>query len=599
MKTLGIILIFALAPRAEAQYWPSFEYNGSWITLVDIPEMPCCYQAMVLKGAVPKSELELLDFESIDDSRWDFGYFSSRGLRIADSSNQWQETLNWPPTLIDSSGFAQFPSTNEFLILNCEPEKCLLCRRENITDSIFQIEAFGLFQIDVNGAQRMKETVKGYILTVPHMPGWMIQPRSNNSKWEGNDYSTYVNAFLRKRLPEVSFSEKTNVIVEGITPRQQFDFSATADSGPRFVPTNFLGTMEPQRMCKKYVQETYGSNITTLTEPTGGALLRIFGNGQDTCIYIFCDAPTNRLVAFSVVEGPDGRTPKSVRCYGLHREPRTVVIDESALRQIVLPPINLHYVEYFERPVDVAVSSCGRYFDPARDFVYVVDQGNRRVVKLQYEPGLDSLIWFDSFGSDYLRMPTAIDYADYGDSLYENDDIYVTDACLSKLLRISSSGTLETSYGSWGGSLANIGYPTGVAVSTSSLYPNRVYVTDSHNYRVLRYISESDGEIMAEDQLIFSKNPWPMISAVDTDAEGNVYIIDCYNSRIFTVAPSLDYIINVSCKRIPESGGTQLPSDLYIDGHEMQLCEEFEELSGIASFLIVPESKKPDSLSKD
>jgi len=191
-----------------------------------------------------------------------------------------------------------------------------------------------------------------------------------------------------------------------------------------------------------------------------------------------------------------------------------------------------------------------------------------------------------TFGTDILKMPTAIDYADYRDSDPNNNDIYVTDAGLSKVLRFSASGVYETSYGGWGRGLASISYPTGVAIATAEDLPNRIYVADSHNHRVVRYISGTDGAIIAERQYIFPLIPWPLISSVDTDAEGNVYVVNSFTNNITVLNSALNQILVVFGQQGYEPGQFDYPTDIYIDGNEMQVCELFADSSGILSFVI-------------
>jgi hypothetical protein len=359
------------------------------------------------------------------------------------------------------------------------------------------------------------------------------------------------------------------------------------------TPTNFLDTQEPVRFCDLYVRQEFGEEARVFTQPSGGALVRVDEGGSDRCLYIFCDEPLHRLILFTLTDTGQERIPISMREYGKQiDDPYWVFEGYGPNDTIDIPITPRDSAECFDRPVDVAVSSCGRYFDSEDDRIFVLDQANHRVTVLRYDYDLDSLCWLQTFGADILRFPTAIDYADYGDQDYGNDDLYITDAGLAKVLRFSAQGVFETSYGGWGRGLASITYPTSVAVSTSVDFPNRIYVTDSHNHRVVRYYSESTGPIMAECQRIFPLNPLPLINGVDTDAEGNVYVVNTFAHEITVLFPTLSEIRLTYGTRGYEPGQFDFPVDIYIDNNEIQICEYWADSAGVQSFRISAGSAK-------
>jgi hypothetical protein len=362
--------------------------------------------------------------------------------------------------------------------------------------------------------------------------------------------------------------------------------SGMALGQPTITPTTFLNTEEPERMCDTYIRATYGEDVTYWTGPSAGSLVRVKMNDYDHCAYIFCDAPTHRLLVFSLDEDHYGRTPKNAKSYGRQIDDPDIIKEDSLADFIQLPNYGYDSTECFFSPVDVAVSSCGRYYDPQDDYIFVLDQGNHRIVRLAYDVDLDSLIWNDTFGANILRFPTALDYADYGDSDPANDDIYVTDAGRHEVLRFSASGEFETSHGSWGYGIGNICYPSGIAVSTSSSYPKCFYVTDSHSYRVVRYYSDTNGPILAQCWHIFPHWPMPLINGVDTDAEGNVYVLDSFNNNITVLTPSLTDVLMTYGGSGHEPGQFDYPKDIYIDGDEMQVCEMWGDYSGISTLNI-------------
>jgi len=369
-------------------------------------------------------------------------------------------------------------------------------------------------------------------------------------------------------------------------------FGAAVSAQPVITTVNFLNTDEPERMCQSYIDDQYGLNYMAFLQPTGGAVMRIDRSNHVHYKYIFCDRPFNRLMIFSLDDYHGERAPVGVKEYGRQIPPITFRIDDS-LSTVTPPYPERDSAGCFSSPADVVVSSKHGFFDPDKDYVYVLDQGNLRIVKLSYDPEKDSLIWVKTFGEQYLDMPTALDYAGYNDSEYENHDIYVTDGVLSKVFRFSSEGDYEAEFGSWGYGLAHIGYPTGIAAAPYSVEPNSFYISDSKNHRVVKYHSESTGPIYVERRYTFSRHALPegmlYIKGVDVDTYGNVYVIDNFNDNITVLPPGLEEVL-LTYNRQPEP--FDRPNDIYIDKNEMTVCERWGLSTGINSFVIQPGQPK-------
>ena len=372
------------------------------------------------------------------------------------------------------------------------------------------------------------------------------------------------------------------------------------------TPTTFLRTDEPEKMCDRYVLENFGDSVTFFAQPSGGAIIRIPQAANEYHgVAIFCDEAMGRLVMFHFTEMAGIRTPKKTTSYGLPAD-HSLLSDTIPFLDSLTPPpqfekiLPLYDCEgCFSQPVDVAVSSCGRTFDPAYDFIYVLDQLNRRVVKLRYDEDKDSLIWQGAFGETELGFPTALDYADYLTPEYADDDIFVVDGQKSRIFRFSADGEYEAFYGYPGEGMAYIGYPTGIAVSTARDYPNRFYISDSRNHRVVSYYSLSTGEIAAEWWFIFPHTSGSItyLSSIDTDANGNVYVVDRFNHKITVLEPGLHKKLDEYGTYGFERGQFYYPTDIYIDsredsGDEMIICEYWSELSGIQCFQTIPDYPK-------
>ncbi|NLI16494.1 MAG: T9SS type A sorting domain-containing protein [candidate division Zixibacteria bacterium] len=361
------------------------------------------------------------------------------------------------------------------------------------------------------------------------------------------------------------------------------------------TPTTFLQIGEPDRMNQDYVDNVFGDSVTLFFKPSGGAFIHI-DKGIDYVICIFCDRATNGLTLFHFNKIDKDRYPIRMSFYG-KQPPINYYSDTIMFIDSVTPPDyfvphhpGLDSAEYFYHPIDVAVSCNGRYYNPDSDFVYVLDQGNHRIVKLRFDLDKDSLIWVSAFGSDTLLFPTAIDYMDYGTPSRADDDILVADGRLCKVFRYSASGDYETWYGGYGHGLPDIGYPTGVAVSSDSDASNFFYISDSRNGCVLSYYSDPNADIIYMGRLYLPTDPIPYLSALDTDKKGNIYVVDLFNQRIWILEPYVAKIFDHYGGPGFAPGQFNVPSDIYIDiqeeQDEMVVCELWDALSGIQSFVL-------------
>lgn len=367
--------------------------------------------------------------------------------------------------------------------------------------------------------------------------------------------------------------------------------AAAGHGQPTLTITKFLDTKEPQRMCQDYIDYEFGDTTILLLQPSGGAALRIDLGLKDRILYIFCDQPANRLVIFSLDDDGENRTPNGITAYGRELAPQIFSLSDG-ISSFNPPYMGQDSVGCFFGPVDIAVSSHDTYYDAVHDKIYVLDQGNQRVVRLRYDQSLDSLIWVDSFGSDILDLPTAITYADYCDSDIYNNDVYVTDGMLSKILRFSRDGVLEETYGSWGSSYGSIGYPTGIATSRIESLPDRFYVSDSKNHRVMRYRSGTSGPIMADGWYFFPLETKRYVKAVETDTYGNVYVADNFTHLITILSSDLHTVFGNYGGFGYDPGLFDHPYDMYIDKDELQVCERWGAQSGLQTFLIEPGEPK-------
>lgn len=112
-------------------------------------------------------------------------------------------------------------------------------------------------------------------------------------------------------------------------------------------------------------------------------------------------------------------------------------------------------------------------------------------------------------------------------ALDKSGNIYVADAGNHRIVKLSPSGTLLTTWGSPGTGGGQFDLPGGVAVDTSG----NVYVSDSGNHRVQKF--SSTGTYRAEWG---SSLNFPL--GIGVGPSGNLYVADTGNHRIVKFSPS-------------------------------------------------------------
>jgi DNA-binding beta-propeller fold protein YncE len=150
--------------------------------------------------------------------------------------------------------------------------------------------------------------------------------------------------------------------------------------------------------------------------------------------------------------------------------------------------------------------------------------------------------------------------------------------------------------------LSFIGYPTGIAVYPGADGESNIFISDSYNHNVAKYLSKTSGEIDIEKQYIFPFSPFPYVVAVDVDSWGNVYVVDSYNHKITVLDSEITRVLAEFGAQGTGSGQFESPIDICINKNENQnevvACEWWEQFSGIRCFKITsdPRSVRPPGL---
>ncbi|HBZ01243.1 MAG TPA: hypothetical protein DEO84_08000 [candidate division Zixibacteria bacterium] len=355
--------------------------------------------------------------------------------------------------------------------------------------------------------------------------------------------------------------------------------------GARLVPMEVMGAFGPGHMGWRH----FGQYCKLLSPGTlrGGALVKLDKPTGDQYIYIFCDPDLSRLLLFREEQIVGRRRPIDIREYGrfitYHGYPElTPGADASKF--------------ILGTPADVVVTSCGSYYDPDKDFIFVLDRGNHKVIKFRYDLATDSLTMVESFGENILHDPASIEYADKNDSDPTNDKIFVTDFEPYSVIRFSRDGQLETSFmfGNW--SHSEVIAPSGIAASYRK--ENKIYICDYgsknfHGNGIVAELSALDSIRLLDSRTApTQRHPSPKLTALDTDWHGNIYVADYPLNSIVVFSDSMFlFYQNIGPEQL---GRLFYPSDIYIDGDEMQVCEMWAESTGIASYKIIPDSTRPE-----
>jgi hypothetical protein len=364
-------------------------------------------------------------------------------------------------------------------------------------------------------------------------------------------------------------------------------------AGPkvRLVPMDFLGGFGPGKMCQKRFEAISDGTIAPPRVPSGGALVKVDRGSYELYLYIFCDPSLNRLVIFQEERTFGERYPTRVREYGkffraTHHENLDNMTDSLG------NPIPSEGI--FGAPIDVAVSSCGAFYEPDRDFIFVLDRDYHKIVRLRYDVSLDSLIWVDTFGGDSLRFPTSMEYADYGDNDTTNDKIFVPDVERHNFVRFSREGACEIIFPFDDGGFFGMAYPSGVAVTSRKSSRNYLYICDAKLPKIMQLSSVYSKRIDFETNEYFKEAPPPPnLAAIDADWQGNVYIANNSQHSIIAMTDTLPTSYTIFGPVQMGAGRLWYPTDIHIDGDEMQVCELWGDTTGIASYKIIPDSALP------
>lgn len=360
----------------------------------------------------------------------------------------------------------------------------------------------------------------------------------------------------------------------------------------RLVPMDFLGGFGPGKMCQTQFIKMFGDKIAPPRMPLGGALVKIDKGSSDLYMYIFCDPSLYRLVIFQEERSCGMITALGIREYGdYYRATHFANIDDST--DSLGNPISSAGV--FGAPIDVVTSSAGSYYEPDRDFIYVLDRDYHKIIRLRYDVTLDSIIWVDTFGGESLRFPTSIANSDYNDQDTTNEKIYVTDSARHEIIRFSRSGVRESQWGfANDNTFTGMINPVGVTVAEVEMGYDGLFVCSGNWPTIMKFSSLPNQSIQFKKYGSFNyKNPVTSLCAVAADWQGDIYMANNPGHSIMVISDTLLESHTTLGPAQMEPAPLCFPTDIHIDGDEMQVCELWGDSTGIASYKIIPDSTIP------
>ena len=183
----------------------------------------------------------------------------------------------------------------------------------------------------------------------------------------------------------------------------------------------------------------------------------------------------------------------------------------------------------FWGPIGIAQDKDGNF--------YVTQYWNGRVQK--FSKDLDFLTSWQSWSQN-----TGMLHGPYGVAADAAGNVYVSDAENHRIQKFSPGGVLLTSFGSLDGNPGSgdgqLNKPWGIAVDADGV---NVYVADTENDRIQRYIDDGQGGYVYHSQwtgftsgkAIFN-NPRG-VAGVAVDKDGNVFVADTFNHMIKKFTP--------------------------------------------------------------
>ena len=210
--------------------------------------------------------------------------------------------------------------------------------------------------------------------------------------------------------------------------------------------------------------------------------------------------------------------------------------------------------------------------------VYVADAGNNKIRKITSAGVVTTFAGSGTAGFLDGTGTTAKFYYPYGITIDASGNVFVSDRTNNRIRKVTSAGTVSTlagsgtaGYADGTGTFASFNSPLGITVDANGF----IYVVDCYNQRIRRITSSgvvstlagsgSAGVVNGKGVLASFNNP----TGITVDASGNVYIVDNNNQVIRLISPAGLVTTLAGSGTAGSADGTNLTASFY---YPLSIC---------------------------
>lgn len=166
--------------------------------------------------------------------------------------------------------------------------------------------------------------------------------------------------------------------------------------------------------------------------------------------------------------------------------------------------------------------------------LYILDTGNNRIGRALFNLSEYNVTAQSPIGTNIgLNNPMAF-------CVYQTPSgikIYIADTKNHRILRLSSSGVLEATYGSYGSGIGQFNNPRAI-----TRWGSYLYIADTYNKRIV-VLRELPGGSYEWNKTYLIPELYSMVTSVDCDQNGNVYFIDQIRCTVTKFSEGLDELL--------------------------------------------------------
>lgn len=194
------------------------------------------------------------------------------------------------------------------------------------------------------------------------------------------------------------------------------------------------------------------------------------------------------------------------------------------------------------------------------NLVYVADTGNDRIVVLEAVTRFDDLCLEPRFAIPNLAGPYAVAWSDGGTPRVSGDDVlFVAETGRNRVVALSlapGGARVVATIGDLGSGIGRFAGPMAIAVGRDGDHSTPdVYVADAHNRRIV-HLRHERGALAWKNAATCDAD---IVTALDTDAWGNVYAAAPRSGAILKLSPSLARVAELRNASIDQPKAFHVP----------------------------------------